>query len=132
MTVFVDSHVILDLVNRDAVWLDWSRSMLELHAAQGLLVNAMVYAELCGNAQSPDEVDTLLNALDAQVAEISRQALFDAAKAHITYRRSGGTRTSGLPDVFIGAHAQALGIPLLSRDTARHATYFPQVRLICP
>jgi predicted nucleic acid-binding protein len=34
-------------------------------------------------------------------------------------------------DFFIGAHAAALGISILTRDKGRYTTYFPQVRLIC-
>jgi len=33
---------------------------------------------------------------------------------------------------FIGAHAQAAGLVLLTRDPARVRTYFPQVKLIAP
>lgn len=44
----------------------------------------------------------------------------------------GGSRTSGLPDFFIGAHAQTLGIAILTRDPGRYKTYFPGVALICP
>jgi predicted nucleic acid-binding protein len=37
-----------------------------------------------------------------------------------------------LPDFFIGAHAQSLGVPILTRDEGRYRTYFPDVRLIVP
>jgi predicted nucleic acid-binding protein len=37
-----------------------------------------------------------------------------------------------LPDFFIGAHAQAARLPLLTRDTRRYQTYFPDVALIAP
>lgn len=37
-----------------------------------------------------------------------------------------------LPDFFIGGHAEAAGISLLTRDTKRLSTYFPAVRPICP
>jgi len=32
----------------------------------------------------------------------------------------------------IGAHAQAAGISLLTRDTTRYKTYFPEASLITP
>ena len=32
----------------------------------------------------------------------------------------------------IGAHAQAEGFTLLTRDASRYRTYFPSVPLICP
>lgn len=34
--------------------------------------------------------------------------------------------------VFIGAHAEAEGLTLLTRDAKRYRTYFPKVKLICP
>ena len=64
--------------------------------------------------------------------ELPREALFLAAKAFRRYRRQGGTKTSPLPDFFIGAHALVLGIPILTRDVSRYRTYFPEVQLISP
>ena len=132
MPVLVDSNVILDMVKQDAVWLNWSRAALERHADDGLLANPMIYAELCTGAESSGDVDTLLEGMSIEVSAIPRQALFLAAKAHLAYRRQGGTRTSGLPDFFIGAHAEVLGIPILTRDQGRYKTYFPHVALISP
>lgn len=132
MAILVDSNVILDLVNQDATWLEWSRSAMEAHTGAGLFANAMVYAELCCNAQSTHEVNELLNGMEVQMAEIPREALFLAAKAHLVYRRRGGTKVTPLPDFFIGAHAEAMGVPILTRDPRRYKTYFPGVPLICP
>ncbi|WP_367872244.1 type II toxin-antitoxin system VapC family toxin [Luteolibacter sp. Populi] len=132
MPILVDSNVILDLVSQDPVWEPWSSVALEQHAGHGLLVNAIIYAELCAPARGTAEVDSLLVQLELEFAEITRHALFLASQAHLAYRRRGGTRISGLPDFFIGAHAEALGIPILTRDKGRYATYFPKVPLICP
>ncbi|MBT3375803.1 MAG: type II toxin-antitoxin system VapC family toxin [Lentisphaerae bacterium] len=132
MPVLVDTNVILDMVNEDPVWLDWSRAALESLASGGFLTNAMVYAELCCCAESAEEVDALVTAMDLKWSEIPRRALFDASRAHLVYRRRGGTRTSGLPDFFIGAHADALGVAILTRDPGRYRTYFPRVPLVCP
>ncbi len=46
MAVLVDSNVILDLVNEDPVWLEWSRSAMEQHAEAGLFADAMIYSGL--------------------------------------------------------------------------------------
>ena len=132
MPILVDSNVILDVVSRDAQWEAWSSQALEQQAGRGLVINAIIYAELCTNAGSPEEVDALLEVLQLTLAEIPREALFLAAKAHLAYRRQGGTRTTGLPDFFIGAHAQAAGFSILTRDKGRYGTYFPGVALICP
>ena len=132
MPVMVDSNVILDMVNQDPLWLDWSRSALEQHLDGGLLVNAVIYSELCSSATASTDVDALLEDMALTLADIPRQALFLASKAHLSYRRQGGTKTAPLPDFFIGAHAQVLGIPILTRDQGRYKTYFPHVALICP
>lgn len=132
MPILVDSNVILDLVSRDPVWESWSSAALVQHAGRGLIVNAMIYAELCAPAKGIAEVDSLLIQLELELSEIPRHALYLASQAHLAYRRRGGTRISGLPDFFIGAHAEAMGIPILTRDKGRYATYFPNVPLICP
>ena len=59
-------------------------------------------------------------------------AAFLAAKAYTAYRRQSGTKTSLLPDFYIGAHAAVRGYRLLTRDVARYRTYFPKVTLITP
>ena len=56
----------------------------------------------------------------------------EAGKAYLLYRRQGGMKANVLPDFFIGAHAAVLCCPLLTRDTRRYATQFPNVLLICP
>ena len=132
MAIMVDSNVILDMVNQDPLWLDWSRSALEQHLDGGLLVNAVIYSELCSSANTAADVDALLEDMALALADIPRQALFLASKAHLSYRRQGGTKASPLPDFFIGAHAQVLGIPIVTRDQGRYRTYFPHVALICP
>jgi predicted nucleic acid-binding protein len=64
--------------------------------------------------------------------ECRHRPLFLAGKTHYRYRAAGGTRTGVLSDFFIGAHAHVTGIPLLTRDTRRYRTYFPDVELITP
>jgi len=132
MAIMLDTNVVLDLTNDDPKWMEWSKARLETHSAEGFIVSPMVYAEICCNFENTDEVDSLLVEMNATLAETPREALYLAAKSHLLYRQRGGTRTSGLPDFFIGAHASVIGVPILTRDTARYKTYFPEVTLICP
>jgi predicted nucleic acid-binding protein len=132
MPILVDSNVIFDVVHQDPVWFEWSLTALENHSADGLVANAMIYAELCSNAETTQEVDDLLQSMGIVVLEIPPAALFLAAKAHVAYRRRGGSRTSALPDFFIGAHAEVAGLAILTRDQARYRSYFPTVPLVCP
>lgn len=64
--------------------------------------------------------------------DIPWPAAFLAGRAHVQYRRSGGTRTNTLPDFFIGAHALVSSHFLLARDTSRFETYFPGLQVISP
>ena len=132
MPVLVDSNVIFDVTNDDPVWADWSDAQITSLQSDGLLVNLLIYTELCTQASATAEVDALLASLKLELQELPREALFLAAKAFLKYRRQGGTKTVPLPDFFIGAHAQTLGIPILTRDAGRYASYFPGVALICP
>ena len=61
-----------------------------------------------------------------------KTALFLAGEIFRRYRRAGGVRTGVLADFFIGAHAQVIGSPILTRDVRRYRTYFPEVELITP
>ncbi len=132
MSVMVDSNVIFDITNDDPVWADWSDAQITACQPGGLLINPLIYTELCTDAGTTAEVDKLLLALKLELRELSREAMFLTAKAFLKYRRQGGTKTAPLPDFFIGAHAQVLGIPILTRDAGRYTSYFPGVQLICP
>ena len=132
MPVMVDSNVIFDVTNDDPVWADWSDAQITVHQSVGLLVNPLIYTELCTQAKVTADVDKLLAELKLELLELPREALFLAAKAYLKYRRQGGIKTAPLPDFFIGAHAQVLGVPILTRDAGRYTSYFPGVPLICP
>lgn len=129
--VLVDTNVISDLLTDDPRWRPWSQAKLEEHRSK-LAINAVVYAELCVPALDVEEVERLLQDLEMDVLEIPRPGLFRAAKAFVRYRAGGGATTSPLPDFFIGGHAEAASLSLITRDAARFRTYFPAVDLIAP
>lgn len=132
MPVIVDSNVIFDVTSDDPVWADWSDAQITVCQPSGLLINPLIYTELCTDAATTADVDKLLSGLKLELRELSRESLFLTAKAFLKYRRQGGTKTAPLPDFFIGAHAQVLGVPILTRDAGRYTSYFPSVQLICP
>ncbi|HBE81998.1 MAG TPA: DNA-binding protein, partial [Blastocatellia bacterium] len=43
-----------------------------------------------------------------------------------------GSRTTPMPDFYIGAHAEVSGFRVLTRDPRRFKRYFPSVELIAP
>jgi predicted nucleic acid-binding protein len=131
--VLLDTNVLLDVVQDDPLWGDWSQGQLDAWAARDELgINAVIYAELSIAYARIEELDNAVHAAGLRLLEIPREALFLAGKAFLAYRKQGGTRTGVLPDFFIGAHAAVMGLPLLTREAARYRTYFPGVALITP
>jgi predicted nucleic acid-binding protein len=129
----VDSSVLLDISTQDPIWFDWSAAALADAVRGGpVLVNPIIYAEVSVGYDRIEDLD------DALPGEIFRRepvpyvAGFLAGKAYLDYRRRGGTRTSPMPDFFIGAHAAVSELALLTRDAGRYRTYFPTVQVIAP
>jgi predicted nucleic acid-binding protein len=129
----VDSNVLLDLITDDAQWVDWSGEQLATALDQGpVLINQMIFSEVSLGFSTIEALDATLSSDRFVRANLPWSAAFLAARAHRTYRARGGSRTSALPDFFIGAHAAVLGLRLLTRDPSRYRTYFPTVQLITP
>jgi predicted nucleic acid-binding protein len=129
----VDTNVLVDVLSDDPNWRTWSRDRLDECSAQGpLLINDIVYAELSARFAEEELLDEAISEMNLVLHRLPKPALFLAGRAFERYRRSGGTRTGVLPDFFIGAHAQAMEWPLLTRDVGRYRTYFPGVELIVP
>ena len=129
----VDSNVLLDLMTEDPKWSVWSADALaEVADRSRLVVNPMIYAEVSVRySRIEDLEDALPPSLFTREA-IPYEAAFLAGKCFLDYRRRGGSRTSPLPDFFIGAHAAVAGYALLIRDATRYRTYFPKLELIAP
>jgi len=131
--ILVDSNVILDVLEGDPNWCDWSVENLEKYSeSHRLIINPIIYAEISIGFERIEELEDALKVGDFKLAAIPKEALFLAGKAFLKYRLQRGPRVSPLPDFFIGAHAAVAGINLLTRDTKRIANYFPSVRLVSP
>lgn len=131
--VFIDSCVLLDLFTNDPNWADWSEKVLtEYSQTNSLYINSIVYTELSMGFNKIEELETSINQIGIKVLEIPREALFLAGKIFLKYRKNKGTKTSTLPDFFIGAHATVSVFDLITRDKARFKTYFPNLKLITP
>jgi predicted nucleic acid-binding protein len=129
----VDSDVLLDLFTQDPRWLEWSaRQLASALDAGPVLINQVVYGEVSLRFSSIEELDAALSPERFVRANLPWPAAFLAARCFRRYTARGGTRTSTLPDFFIGAHAAVLGTRLLTRDPRRYRTYFPTVELITP
>ena len=131
--LLVDTNVLIDVLADDPEWADWSIKQLRAQSKiRRLVINPIIYTELSLTFSTPEALERAINQLDLNMLEIPRAALFLAGTAFVRYRRQGGTKHNVLADFYIGAHASASGLPLITRDTRRYAAYFPDVKLIAP
>lgn len=131
--LLVDTNVLVDVLENDPQWADWSvrqlRAQSKIHR---LAINPIIYSELSLTFSTVEALDQTIDGLGLIMIEMPRPALFLAGKAFVRYRRQGGTKSNVLGDFFIGAHAAVSGHPVLTRHTRRYSSYFPGVVLVAP
>ena len=131
--LLVDTNVLVDVLEDDPRWADWSIDQLRAQSKiHPLLINPVIYAELSLTFSRVEALDQAIESMGLALKELPRPALFLAGKAFALYRRNGGKKSNVLADFFIGAHAAVLGCPLLTRDAQRYRSNFPSVELITP
>jgi predicted nucleic acid-binding protein len=94
----------------------------------------VIYTELSMAFARIEELEAVIADGGFELQEVPREALFLAGKVFLDYRRRSraAVKRNVLPDLFIGAHAAVRGIPILTRDVSRYASYFPTVTLLHP
>lgn len=131
--ILVDSNILLDILTIDPRWYDWSSSKLSLIAeSHELIINDIIYTEISIGFDRIEDLEETFSGDFFKIMPIPKEALFLAGKTFLQYKSNNGSKNSVLPDLFIGAHASVLGIPLITRDTSRYKTYFPKLQLITP
>ena len=131
--LLVDTNVLVDVLEDDPQWADWSIRQLRFQSKiHRLAINPIVYSELSLTFSTVEVLDQTIAGLGLAMIEIPKPALFLAGKAFVRYRRQGGTKSNVLGDFFIGAHAAVSGLQILTRDTKRYRSYFPSVVLVAP
>jgi predicted nucleic acid-binding protein len=131
--LLVDTNVLVDVLQDDPQWAEWSIAQLRAQATiHELAINPVVYAELSMSFSTFELLNRTVATMQLTLREVPRAALFLAGKAYLQYRRRGGAGAQVLPDFFIGAHAAIEGWPLLTRDAGRFRTYFPGLELVAP
>lgn len=129
----VDSNVLIDVLASDPSWAAWSRRRLAAADEDGrLILNPIVYAEISAMFSTQRQLDAALSRRYYRREDLPWDAAFNAGRAFLAYRRSGGPKRSPLPDFYIGAHAEVRGYFLLTRDPARYRTAFPTLRIVSP
>jgi len=131
--LLVDTNVLVDVLQDDPQWAEWSIGQLRAQARlHQLAINPVIYAEISLSFSTIESLDEVIDTLGLVVQDIPRPALFLAAKAFARYRQRSGSRQQVLPDFFIGAHAAVQGWPLLTRDASRFRSYFPGLVVLAP
>jgi predicted nucleic acid-binding protein len=131
-STLVDSNVLIDVFTMEPPWREWSRSrLMEAADAGDVVINQIVLAETAMRFRDAVALAAL------EIANFTRESLpweasFRAGQAHSAYRDRGGLRERTLPDFLIGAHAEARGHRLLTRDSRRYRAYFPTLEIIAP
>jgi len=129
----VDTNIWIDCMDPDSRWYEWSVDQLQLCSEQAPLhVNLVIYTELLIPGPEVEALDALLDVYDTLRSPLPWACAGLAAQAYRNYRRSGGTRLVPLPDFYIGAHAAAANLSVLSRNLRPYRSHFPRLRCIGP
>lgn len=131
--ILVDTNVLVDVLEDDPQWGDWSARQLAAQAkVHDLAINPIIYSELSLMFSTFEALDDQLDQMQIAYEELPRAALFLAGKAFVRYRKAGGTKQNVLSDFFVGAHAAVMACAVLTRDPKRYRSYFPSVKLLTP
>jgi predicted nucleic acid-binding protein len=136
----LDTNVLVYARNPKSPWHQWAvQEIASLVNSEGAAFSAASLAELCGEdgitaADVPGEISNF----GVDLLDIPSAAAVRCGEAYRSYRHQRKQQSGKeapkmpLPDFFIGAHAELLGLDLVTNDPGRYKTYFPQVKLVIP
>jgi len=137
--ILCDTSVIIDARDASSLFHQWAKMQIaEAIATEGAAVNSVVIAEASVRVAKPEQFLRHLENIGLTLLPLPVSAAVPAAKAFAVYldrrKADGKTARSKIPlgDFFIGAHAEAEGMKLVTRDPARVSAYFPRVELVQP
>lgn len=135
----IDTSVVIDARDTKSPWHKWAKQQIaSAGAADGAIINTVIIAEAAGGFEERDELLKDLETMGLTHSPLPISAAIPASRAYATYRSRlkalGKLPASKIPlgDFFIGAHAEAEGMKLVTRDADRIRTYFPAVKLVVP
>ena len=133
--IFPDSNILIDIIENDPIWHDWSfERMADASRAGKVVINHVIVAEVApGSSDLAAFVDGL-EAMGVAIEPLCNRSAYAAGCAFREYRmsREKAAPKSILPDFLIGGHAATLGAAILTRDPRFYSIYFPDVALITP
>jgi predicted nucleic acid-binding protein len=134
MITGIDTNILIDILEPDPVFGEFSREALKECLAQGHVVACeVVWTETATAYQH--NVKGLLDSLDQMgiaFSPLSQTTALAAARAWHEYRRKGGTRRRIAADFLLGAHATMQCDQLLSRDHGFFREYFAGLAVMDP
>ena len=133
MTTFIDTNVLVSILNPKEKLHNWSVTKLSECKAQGpAIISDIVYCELSAGMATQNDVDAAITAFGLQRYTTNDAALFSAGVAFKKYKARSGIKTNVLPDFLIGALAETVGVPLLTANGKDFVSYFPKLQIIAP
>jgi predicted nucleic acid-binding protein len=134
MTTFLDTNVLINLLNPDAEKHHWCFEQVAKARESGpVIICDIVYCELSVGLDSKEATDQAISELALERLPSSDLSLFQAGRAYKKYKdEHGGPKLGVLPDFLIGAQANAENAPLVTSNKADFASYFPDMTIIHP
>jgi predicted nucleic acid-binding protein len=131
--ILLDSNILIDLIELDPVWYDWSAQQVAVASSSGnLCINDIVVAEVAPSMGSLDVFAQFIASIGVAIEPLTSEAAYLAGLAFLAYRRNRQGSKSIIADFMIGGHAQHIGASILTRDSRFYRAYFPSVPLISP
>ena len=137
--ILFDTSVIIDARDPDSHFHDWAKQQIaRAVATDGAAVNTVIVSEASVRVEKREHFARHLENIGLTLLPLPVAAALPAARSYARYldrlKAEGKPAKSKIPlgDFLIGAHAEASGMKLVTRDPARVSVYFPQVELIQP
>ena len=131
--ILIDSNVLIDILDRDPEWHDWSMGQLLSATARGrVAINHVVLAETAPHFGDLADFRERLTDILIEIEPLTDDGAYRAGLAFLAYRKRRTVTKSVLPDFLIGGHAASLEAEILTRDPRVYRSYFPTVPLITP
>ena len=82
--MLVDTNVLVDVLENDPDWADWSIEQLQVQSkVHRLAINPIIYAELSLTFSTVEALDQVLDGMQLRMIELPKPALFLAGKAFV-------------------------------------------------
>ena len=136
----LDTNVLVYARQPKSPFHQWAVAQISgLVSTEGAGFSAVSLAELCAqDGVISKDVPVEVAHFGIQILDVPAGAAVKCGEAFRQYsanRKQQSGKASPkmpLPDFFIGAHAEVLGIDLITNDPGRFRTYFPKINLVTP